>query len=641
MKLRLILLFFLSALSLQAQSEDTAALEAQLARSSDPEEAIRLLEQLTDAVLTADLKRAETYAAQALRLARENESELVDATAFLIAGKTFVQLTKFDSANLFLDRALAGFERLNEPERAAETLYRKGYIAANKREFSEASKQYFRAIAIWEQSGQQIELAKVYRGLADMFAMQDDYDKAMQYCQEAILILEAQDEPLLLAGAFDDLSYIFLLSGQYDKAYEYAEKTLQVYEAFGADEIAIARALNSRGNALKFLDRYSEAVADYQRSMDISEKHGVIRGVAVGTANIRHTLLMQNKYAEALPYTLQALELVKQSGDVRNLAENYMHASDNYAGLGDFENAHRYAWLYAQEKDRQHLEKEEQLQEGLAEKYEAGQRAAIIVLQEQQIQQQALVQGLMLGLAGLLVLTLVIGWRSYRIKQRANRQLAEANGLLDAKNRENELLLKEIHHRVKNNLQTISSLLSLQSESIQDQSAWDAVQESKNRVNSMALLHQKLYQGENLAAIEMRDYFETIGKTIIDSFGEKAENVALQVEMPELELDVDTAVPIGLITNELVTNSLKYAFPGREKGEISIKLTSDEDDLLKLHISDNGRGNADEQAPQDGGGFGTLLVQLLTTQLGGQLEKSTEAGTAITIRFPRQEKSAA
>lgn len=640
-KLPLIFLFLLSALSIQAQTEDIAALEAQLARSSDLEEAIRLLEQLTDAVLTADLKRAETYAAQALRLAGENESELVDATAFLIAGKTYVQKSILDSASLFLDRALAGFERLNEPERAAEALYRKGYIAANKREFSEASRQYFRAIAIWEQSGQQIELAKVYRGLADMFAMQDDYDKAMQYCEEAILILEAQDEPILLAGAFDDLSYIFLLSGQYDKAYEYAEKALQVYEAFGADEIAIARALNSRGNALKFLDRYSEAVADYQRSMDISEKHGVIRGVAVGTANIRHTLLMQNKYAEALPYTLQALELVKQSGDVRNLAENYMHASDNYAGLGDFENAHRYAWLYAQEKDRQHLEKEEQLQEGLAEKYEAGQRAAIIVLQEQQIQQQALVQGLMLGLAGLLVLTLIIGWRSYRIKQRANRQLAEANGLLDAKNRENELLLKEIHHRVKNNLQTISSLLSLQSESIQDASAWDAVQESKNRVNSMALLHQKLYQGENLAAIEMRDYFETIGKTIIDSFGEKAENVSLQVNMPELELDVDTAVPIGLITNELVTNSLKYAFPGREKGEISIKLTADEDDLLKLHISDNGRGNADEQAPQDGGGFGTLLVQLLTTQLGGQLEKSTEAGTAITIRFPWQEKSAA
>jgi two-component sensor histidine kinase len=639
------LLFFLLALggywAAKAQPENIAGLEAQLVRSSDPAESIRLLEQLTDAVLPADLKRAETYAAQALRLAGQSRSELVDATAFLIAGKTFVQLTKLDSANLFLDWALAGFERLNEPNKAAEALYWKGYIAANSREFSAASRYYFRAIENWQQSGQQKEIALAYSALSDMFSMQDAYNKAIEYAQEAISILEALGETALLAAAFDELSYSHVMNGNYDIAYEYAEKALLTYEKAGADEITIARALNSRGNALKFLDRYGEAIADYERSKKICEKHGVVRGVVAGTANIGHTLLMQKKYAEALPYIMQAIEMMTQAGDVRNLAENYMHASDIHAGLGDFEKANSYAWLYAREKERQHQEKEEQLQEGLAEKYQAGQRAATIVLQEQRIQQQTLVQQLMFGLAGLLALTLIIGWRNYRIKQRANRRLAEANGLLDAKNLENELLLKEIHHRVKNNLQTISSLLSLQSESIQDQSAWDAVQESKNRVNSMALLHQKLYQGENLAAIEMRDYFETIGKTIIESFGEKAENVSLQVEMPELELDVDTAVPIGLITNELVTNSLKYAFPGRVKGKISINLRADEDDILKLHISDNGRGNADEQAPQDGGGFGTLLVQLLTAQLGGQLEKSTEAGTAITIRFPKQEKSAA
>lgn len=99
------------------------------------------------------------------------------------------------------------------------------------------------------------------------------------------------------------------------------------------------------------------------------------------------------------------------------------------------------------------------------------------------------------------------------MKKQINEALSEANAKLESKNKENELLLKEIHHRVKNNLQTVSSLLSLQSESISDKSAYDAVQESKNRVTSMALIHQKLYQGENLAAIEMRDYFETSRKS--------------------------------------------------------------------------------------------------------------------------------
>jgi two-component sensor histidine kinase len=209
------------------------------------------------------------------------------------------------------------------------------------------------------------------------------------------------------------------------------------------------------------------------------------------------------------------------------------------------------------------------------------------------------------------------------------------------KNQENELLLKEIHHRVKNNLQTVSSLLSLQSESISDKSAFDAVQESKNRVASMALLHQKLYQGENLAAIEMRDYFETIGSTIIDSFGKKAENIALDIDMSEIELDVDTAVPIGLITNELITNSIKHAFPDQEKGQIRITLQQDENGLLKLLIADNGRPAAGEAVSKKDSGFGSLLIQLLTTQLGGTLKTSTEKGTSTVIRFPLQQKSAA
>ncbi|MEZ4930855.1 MAG: sensor histidine kinase [Saprospiraceae bacterium] len=209
-----------------------------------------------------------------------------------------------------------------------------------------------------------------------------------------------------------------------------------------------------------------------------------------------------------------------------------------------------------------------------------------------------------------------------------------------AKNQENELLLKEIHHRVKNNLQTISSLLSLQSESITDKSALDAVQESKNRVASMALIHQKLYQGENLAAIEMRDYFETIGKAIKDSFGEKAENVSLEVNMPEIELDVDTAIPIGLITNELITNSLKHAFPDRHDGKISITLNQEKNGLFTLQIADNGHSENGSETKKEKG-FGTLLVQLLTAQLGGKLEKSNESGTATMIQFYRQEKSAA
>lgn len=132
-----------------------------------------------------------------------------------------------------------------------------------------------------------------------------------------------------------------------------------------------------------------------------------------------------------------------------------------------------------------------------------------------------------------------------------------------------------------------------------------------------------------------------VGKAIIDSFGEKAENISLRVEMQNVELDVDTAVPIGLITNELITNSIKHAFPNMRKGQILITLAQEKNGLLKLNIADNGQPTNNESAVIKEKGFGTLLIQLLTTQLGGKLEKSTEAGTSTIIQFPLQEKSVA
>ena len=155
----------------------------------------------------------------------------------------------------------------------------------------------------------------------------------------------------------------------------------------------------------------------------------------------------------------------------------------------------------------------------------------------------------------------------------------------------------------------------------------------------MALIHQKLYQGENLAAIEMRDYFETIGTTIINSFGAKAQGVELEVNMPEIELDVDTAIPIGLITNELITNSLKYAFQEKGDGKIFISMIKKEDNLIHLEITDNGTHKS-IGISEGGTGFGTMLINLLTTQLGGELEQSTTQGTATIIKFKLNQQAA-
>lgn len=205
---------------------------------------------------------------------------------------------------------------------------------------------------------------------------------------------------------------------------------------------------------------------------------------------------------------------------------------------------------------------------------------------------------------------------------------------LSAKNDENVLLLKEIHHRVKNNLEVVSGLLALQSAKMEDPHMQEAMLASQNRVQSMGILHQKLYQSEHLAFIEMKNYFGNLCANILDSYNE-TERIQVDIAMKELELDVDTAVPLGLIVNELITNALKYAFPKGEKGIIELSLKNLDKEHLQLKISDNGVGKTLD-AKAKGTGFGTQLVDLLTHQIDGKLTEDVSNGTMILIHFKRQ-----
>ena len=154
---------------------------------------------------------------------------------------------------------------------------------------------------------------------------------------------------------------------------------------------------------------------------------------------------------------------------------------------------------------------------------------------------------------------------------------------------------------------------------------------SQNRVQSMGIIHQKLYQGENLGHIEMKDYFLNLGEGILDTFNAD-DKVKIECAMDNLELDVDTAVPIGLIVNELLTNALKYAFPNDGKGNILISLSQSTPETLTLKVADNGVGKVVGLAPK-GTGFGSQLIQLLTQQLNGKMIEDHVGGTSVVFQF--------
>jgi len=198
---------------------------------------------------------------------------------------------------------------------------------------------------------------------------------------------------------------------------------------------------------------------------------------------------------------------------------------------------------------------------------------------------------------------------------------------------EKEMLLKEIHHRVKNNLQVISSLLYVQSKFIKDPQTMNIFLECQNQVKSIALIHEKLYHTSNLSRIDFDKYLKTLIPHLFKTFGVKPDKVSLRIKAENIFLSADTAIPCGLIINELVTNSLKYAFPAYRKGIINIELIYHNDNKMTLIVRDNGIGLPKTIDVDSTETLGLQLVTTLVKQLDGTIETNSEGGTEFKITF--------
>lgn len=224
----------------------------------------------------------------------------------------------------------------------------------------------------------------------------------------------------------------------------------------------------------------------------------------------------------------------------------------------------------------------------------------------------------------------IVGTRSY-IWNITARKMAEEK--LKASLQEKEVLLREIHHRVKNNLQIISSLLNLQSRHIKDEPSLDMFKESRHRVRSMALVHEKLYRSEDVAKVDFCEYIQSLASHLFVSYGVSSTSVELDVDARDVYLDINTSIPCGLIINELVSNSLKHAFEGRRKGRIRIALQPENKNKFKLVVSDDGVGLPESMDVLKTESLGLQLVTMLVEQLHGSLAIDRNNGTSFEIVF--------
>ncbi len=341
--------------------------------------------------------------------------------------------------------------------------------------------------------------------------------------------------------------------------------------------------------------------------------------------------------------------MTKPSNKQEIYLKNLKKAEESFVAKGNYKDAYEISLLLKQANDslakneaRQHLLQEKLRYDSLhqIEKNKTYQRD--LFQKQTEVESSRKIVYLAIAALALALLLALAFYRNYRNTKKANRIIAQQQLETEEKKRiieisltEKETLLKEIHHRVKNNLQIISSLLNLQANRTDDENLKRIMSEAKNRISSMALIHQKIYQSGNLSSVDFQAYIEQMVQSIDANFNNEKKNITQHINTQGISLDIDTSIPLGLIINELLTNSYKYAFADRSSGTITISLKEKNAEELELHVSDDGKGLPENFDPSALNSLGLKLVKGLANQIKGVVRFESNNGTHCFIDFKK------
>ncbi|MFD2607118.1 sensor histidine kinase [Euzebyella marina] len=551
---------------------------------------------------------------------------------------------------------------------------------------------YDKSLAITKELMEQIEDLDIYLSSKLLDLMDDNYGQLTMYPEQIDIREKKREMGIMESVAFYD---IYSNLGMYRKAMDdyiaNVKKNIEEDDFFGQADYynhlgnflrldgSTPTALSYYKKAKGYIDVYLESVTR-RKSEKMLADSDLLKGVIEGNIGKCHVDLKQ--YEEAIPFLESGIKKIKENSDraySSEITENSLAISECYLQLKNYEKATDYLSDNLQTSTTENLLKKNRL---LSLYYELTQdyknsshylRREIrirdsISENESQLRQQQLSTVMMQNLKysqdmvaeqklalekqrtenlekdkrnSLVLISLLftlLGFAglvyAYLKSIKNQRLIAEQKYIIENSLVEKDSLLKEIHHRVKNNLQMVSSLLSLQTKNTRSKAAIEALEEGKSRVKAMALIHQKLYQNEDLSVIEMQSYIESLINSVQSVYKKGGHNINITVDAEGVELDIDRAIPFGLMLNELVSNSFKYAFPhGDENGKIYIHIRKTGEQEGYFEYADNGVGLPEDSEERANTSMGIRLMNRLANQLQTTLNIDRHAEDGVRYWF--------
>ncbi len=517
-------------------------------------------------------------------------------------GYMFMVLDRhYEALDHYLD-ALIIYEELGIEERIAMALNGIGTVYQGIGDLKLATDYFLRSLDYYKQLDEDESIAYCLSNLANMSNEERNYKQALLYYSQAAEILERLGHKNELGSVLLNQSVLYRDQGNYEKAMENCEKALILFKEIsnkeGEGSVYLKMALiYFDKNELQIAKTYAEKALILVKEFDLLRKQEA-------THELLYEICIANK-------------------DYKNALNHYVNYKLIYDSLYNEENVKKITGLeykYKFEKEKQAIEAEQQRKDALR----------IQELQRQKLMRNTFITGFIL----VLLLAIVI-LRSFLQKKAANRKLIEQNNIILRQKEEKELLVREIHHRVKNNLQIITSLFDLQMNTTENTETREALIDSLNRVKSVGLIHQLLYQTDDLISVDFKEFTIKLVDHI-SSFATR-NKLSKSIEVSAgVCFSIETTISLGLIINELLTNSLKYAFVDQENCVIEVSLKRINDNDYRLVVADNGSGLPVDFNPAKSSSLGLRLVYTLAEQLSGTIKYRNDGGAKFTFEFSNE-----
>lgn len=502
---------------------------------------------------------------------------------------------------------------------------------------------FYRAMNIQEAIHDTDGLITSYNNLGILYFNQYQYGPAMAAYQRAYTEAMLINDYSSAAGALVNMGIIESYKPYAGNAFKYYQEAERLY-LFSGDSIALPAVWSNTAKLHYDKGEYMIAYDYVQKSMRYSDIKKNIAEQITDRTLLANVLCKMNKYGEAEKFALEALEIAEANRFPERKQYVFETLSKIYYGKGDFKNAFKYVSSYRDLRDSLINDEKAAMIAEMQVKYEDAKKTSEISklkleaaekknieLQKKRLQTNisTLIIG---GIIGLVIFIIIVVLLIVTIRlERKNTQLqAEKKNQTQALLEQEKLLMRESHHRIKNNLQLINSILDLQSRSIADPEAKKIFSESRKRIQAISFAHQRLQGNDTVEKLNLKNFLNDLIQSIKSSSMDENARINIEFTIADIDISTEKAVPIGLIINELLTNSIKYAFPHQQKGNIAISLAKEENKLI-LRIKDDGIGMLQEV---QGTGFGHQLVKSMTRQLKAEYSLSLDSGVEHQLIIP-------